>query len=315
MPVIAVIGEALIDLVAGGDGRADARPGGGPYNTARTLARLGAPVTFLGGIAGDGFGRVLRDRLAADGVVIGLSEPSAAPSTLAVAQIDQEGAASYRFYLAGTAAAEVSYPALRAALPDDVAAVHVGSLGLAAEPVGSAVERLVLTDVPRGALVMLDPNCRPGAVPGQAEYRRRVDAVARRADVVRASVADLACLYPDKSPAAAATAMLGLGVAVVLVTEGPHPARAFLPGTVLAAAVPRVAVVDTIGAGDAFGGGFLAWWMARGLTRADLRWPAMVSDALRTAAAVAALTCTRPGADPPALAEVRSGDWWPEPVV
>jgi len=313
--VIAVIGEALIDLVVGGDGRADQRPGGGPYNTARTLARLGAPVAFLGGMGGDGFGRVLRDRLVADGVAIGLSEPSAAPSTLAVAEVDQEGAASYSFYLAGTAAAEVGYPALRAALPEDVAAVHVGSLGLAVEPVGSAVERLVLTDVPPSALVMLDPNCRPGAVPDKADYLRRMEAVAGRADVVRASVADLAYLYPDKSSAAAATALLGLGVAAVLVTEGAHPARAFLPGTVLAADVPRVSVVDTIGAGDAFGGGFLAWWMARGLTTADLRRPAMVSDALRTAAAVAALTCTRPGADPPALTEVRSGDWWREPVV
>jgi fructokinase len=313
--VIAVIGEALIDLVVGGDGRADARPGGGPYNTARTLARLGAPVAFLGGMGGDGFGRVLRDRLAADGVAIGLSEPSAAPSTLAVAEVDQEGAASYSFYLAGTAAAEVGYPALRAALPEDVAAVHVGSLGLAVEPVGSAVERLVLTDVPPSALVMLDPNCRPGAVPDKAEYLRRMEAVAGRADVVRASVADLGYLYPDKPSAAAATALLALGVAAVLVTEGSHPARAFLPGTVLTADVPRVSVVDTIGAGDAFGGGFLAWWMARGLTRADLRRPAMVSDALRTAAAVAALTCTRPGADPPALTEVRSGDWWPEPVA
>jgi fructokinase len=313
--VIAVFGEALIDLVVSADGRVDARPGGGPYNAARALARLGAPVTFLGRLAGDGVGRLLRDRLVADGVTIGLSEPSAAPSTLAVADLDQAGAASYAFHLAGTAAADADYPALRAALPDGVAAVHAGSLGLLMEPAGSAVERLILTDVPASALVMLDPNCRPAAVADHAAYRERVEAIARRADIVKASAADLAYLYPDKPPAEAAAVLLALGAAVVLVTQGPHPARAFLPDTVLAANVPRVTVADTIGAGDAFGAGFLAWWMARGLTRADLRWPAMVSDALRTAAAVAALTCTRPGADPPALAEVRSGDWWPEPVI
>jgi fructokinase len=313
--MIAVAGEALIDLVVSGDGRVDARPGGGPYNAALAAARLGAPVTFLGRLAGDGFGRVLRDRLVAEGVAIGLPAPSAAPSTLAVADVDADGLASYRFYLAGTSAGDADYPALRAALPDGAAAVHVGSLGLVVEPAGSAVERLVLTDVPASALVMLDPNCRAAAVADKAAFLRRVAAIARRADIVRVSAADLAYLYPDKSPAAAAAALLAFGVAVVLVTDGPHPARAFLPGTVLAAVVPTVEVVDTIGAGDAFGGGFLAWWTARGLTRADLRWPAMVSDALRTAAAVAALTCTRPGADPPALAEVRYGDWWPEPVV
>jgi fructokinase len=313
--VIAVIGEALMDLVVSGDGRADARPGGGPYNTARALARLGAPVTFLGRLAGDGLGRQLRDGLVAEGIAIGLPEPSAAPSTLAVAEVDPDGVARYGFYLAGTAAADADYLALRAALPDGVTAVHVGTLGLVMEPAGSATERLLLTDVPDSALVVLDPNCRPAAVPDKAAYRRRIEAIARRADIVKASVTDLAYLYPDKSPAAAAAALLALGVAVVLVTEGPHPARAFLSGTVLAADVPRVPVVDTIGAGDAFGAGFLAWWIARGFGRADLRWPAMVSDALRTAAAVAAMTCTRPGADPPALTEVRSGDWWPEPVV
>lgn len=313
--MIAVVGEALIDLVVSDGGRVDARPGGGPYNTARALARLGAPVTFLGRLAGGGFGQVLRDRLAAEGVVIGLPEPSAAPCTLAVAQLDQAGAAGYVFYLTGTAAADADYRALRAALPDGVAAVHVGSLGLVMEPVGSAVERLVLTDVPESALVMLDPNCRPDAVTDKAAYLRRVEAIARRADIVKASAADLAYLYPDQSPGDAATALLAAGAVIVLVTDGPHPARAFLPDTVLAAGVPTVPVVDTIGAGDAFGGAFLAWWTDRGLDSADLRWPAMVSDALRTAAAVAALTCARPGADPPTLTEVRSGDWWPEPAV
>jgi fructokinase len=313
--MIAVVGEALIDLVVSGDGQADALPGGGPYNAARTLARLGAPVTFLGRLAGDGFGRMLRDRLLADGVALGLPEPSAAPSTLAIADVDHDGTASYRFYLTGTSAADADYPALRSALPDDVAAVHVGTLGLIMEPAGSAVERLVLADVPPGALVMLDPNCRAGAVADKPAYVRRVEAIARRADIVKASRADLGYLYPGKSPAGAAAALLALGATVVLVTDGPHPARAFLPGTVLATDVPRVKVADTIGAGDAFGGGFLAWWTALGLTRKDLKWPAMVSDALRTAAAVAALTCTRPGADPPALTEVRSGDWWPEPFI
>ena len=313
--MIAVAGEALIDLVVSDGGRADARPGGGPYNAARALARLGAPVTFLGRLADDGFGRLLRDGLVAEGVAIGVSEPSAAPSTLAVAEVDQTGVASYCFYLTGTAAGDLDYPTLRAALPGSVTAVHVGTLGLVMEPVGSAIEQLVLADVPENALVLFDPNCRPGAVADKAAYLRRIEAIARRADIVKASVADLAYLYPGKSPAKAAATLLALGAAVTVVTDGPHLARAFLPDTVLAADVPKVKVADTIGAGDAFGAAFLAWWTARGLSRADLRWPAMVSDALRTAAAVAALTCARPGADPPTLTEVRSGDWWPEPVI
>jgi fructokinase len=187
--------------------------------------------------------------------------------------------------------------------------VHVGSLGLVMEPVGAAIERLVLTDVPAGALVLLDPNCRPGAVADR--YRRRIAAIARRADIVKASVEDLACLYPGVPDGEAAATLLGTGPSLVLVTDGPRPARAFLPGAVLAEEVPEVTVADTIGAGDAFGGGFLAWWTAHGLGRAGLRRDDLVRQALKAAAAVAALTCARPGAAPPALAEVQTRNWWP----
>jgi len=311
--VIAVCGEALIDLIVSADGQVSAHPGGGPYNTALALARLGAATAFFGRLSGDRFGRLLRDGLVAHGAVLGVPEPSAAPTTLAVADLDQSGAASYGFHLLGTAAAGLAYPALRAALPADVDAVHVGTLGLVMEPAGAAIERLVRTDVPPSALVMLDPNCRPAAIADKAAYLRRVEGIVRRADIVKASREDLGYLYPERSPEQAAKGLLAAGSAVVLVTNGPHPARAFLPDTVLTAGVPRVDVTDTIGAGDAFGAGFLAWWLAHGLGPAELKWPALVGDALRTAAAVAALACTRPGADPPTLDEVRAGDWWAEP--
>ena len=309
--MIAVSGEALIDLVVRPGGRVDARLGGGPYNAARALARLGAATTFLERLADDAFGRQLRERLAADGVVLGVPEPTAKPTTLAVAALDEAGAASYRFYLEGTSAADLGYEMLRKSLPPDVTAVHVGSLGLLVEPIGGALERLVLTDMPATALVLLDPNCRPAAVGDHDVYRSRVGAVASRSDIVKASVEDLGYLYPGGPAAAAARALLDAGSALVLVTDGPRPARAFLPDAVLEEAVPSVTVVDTIGAGDAFGGGFLAWWTAHGLGRADLRRAGLVGQALKAATAAAALTCTRPGADPPDLAELRARNWWP----
>jgi fructokinase len=281
------------------------------------MARLGTETAFLGRLADDGFGRLLRERLTGEGVCLGMPEPSAKPSTLAVAALDQEGAASYSFYLDGTAAADLEYEALRKALPADVAAVHVGTLGLVMEPSGAAIERLVLTDVPADALVLLDPNCRPGAVTDHEDYRRRLNAIAGRADIVKASTEDLAYLYPGLPAEDAARALMRTGPSLVLVTDGPRSARAFLPDVVLAEEVPDVTVADTIGAGDAFGGGFLAWWTSHGLGRADFGRPAEVRDALvgkalRAAAATAALTCARPGADPPALSELQARDWWPE---
>jgi len=345
--VIVVAGEVLVDLIVGPDGVVDPRLGGGPYNAARTLARLGAPTTFFGGLADDRFGRLLRGALETEGVAIGVPAPSAAPTTLALVDLDEAGVASYAFYLSGTAAADLEYPALAAAfrailaearaadaadLVDDsvdgdatggradaaaagpAVAVHVGALGLVMEPIGSAVERLLLTDVPPDALVMLDPNCRPGAIADRAAYLGRIGRIAARADVVKASVDDLAYLYPGSPPAEAAESLLAAGPALVLVTDGPRPARAFLPGAVLTVEVPSVHVVDTIGAGDAFGGGFLAWWSANGRTRADLKRPPLVRSAVQAAAAAAAATCTRPGADPPTLADLIAAHAWPPPT-
>jgi fructokinase len=350
--VIVVAGEVLVDLVVRADGVVDARLGGGPYNTARTLARLGAATTFFGGLADDRFGRLLRGALETEGIAIGVPGPSAAPTTLALVDLDQSGVASYAFYLTGTAAADLDYPPLAAAfaailaearaaaaasmVPVDPAvtdatggravgpgadtagavaavAVHVGALGLVMEPIGSAVERLVLADVPPDALVMLDPNCRPGAIADRAAYLGRIGRIAARADVVKASVDDLAYLYPGNSAAEAAELLLAGGSALVLVTDGPRPARAFMPGAVLAVEVPAVEVVDTIGAGDAFGGGFLAWWSSNGLTRSDLNRPPLVRTAVKAAAAVAAATCGRPGADPPTLADLQASHAWPPP--
>jgi len=319
--VIVVAGEVLVDLVVSADGRVDARLGGGPYNAARTLARLGAATTFFGGLADDRFGRLLRAALHAEGVAIGVPAPSAAPTTLALVDLDQAGVASYAFYLTGTAAADLDYPPLAAAFAAILAqaraavAVHVGALGLVMEPIGSAVERLVLADVPPDALVMLDPNCRPGAIADRAAYLGRIGRIAGRADVVKASVDDLAYLYPGSPPAEAAELLLAAGPALVLVTDGPHPARAFLPDAVLTVEVPAVDVMDTIGAGDAFGGGFLAWWSANGLTRSDLKRPPLVRTAVQAAAAVSAATCSRPGADPPTLADLRASRAWPAPGV
>jgi fructokinase len=70
--VIVVAGEALVDLLVQPDGSIAAVPGGGPYNTARAIARLGPPVAWLGGLSSDRFGRLLETGLVADGVALQL---------------------------------------------------------------------------------------------------------------------------------------------------------------------------------------------------------------------------------------------------
>src|SRR6185436_12201113 len=85
--VIVVTGEALIDLVVGADGSETPHPGGGPYNAARTIARLGHEVAFLGCLSGDAYGELLRSHLVADGVRTDLVATTTRPTTVVRAEI------------------------------------------------------------------------------------------------------------------------------------------------------------------------------------------------------------------------------------
>jgi fructokinase len=301
--MIAVAGEALIDLVIDHDGVMRARPGGGPFNTARTISRLGQPCAFLGRLSDDSFGRDLSDRLREDGVTLALPDPVRAPSTLAMVNVDAGGSPQYRFYLAGTSACALDYAAASAALPGDLTALHAGTLALVMEPIATTIEQLI-SEASQDTLVMVDPNCRPGAIADEDGYRTRLARILRRTDVVKVSTEDLAYLRPDVAPQTAAASLLDQGPALVLLTDGPRAAYAFTQGLEISVDVPTVPVVDTIGAGDAFGGAFLAWWIGEGRTRSHLASADDISCALRMATRVAALNCTRIGADPPWATEL-----------
>ena len=299
--LIVVAGEALIDLVpAPGDALA-AHPGGGPFNTARTLGRLERPVAYLGRISTDRFGARLAELLAADGVLADAVVRTADPTTLALAEVDDAGVASYRFYDRGTSAPGLTEAAALEALPPAAAFLHVGTLGLVLEPMAAALEA-VARRLAGDALVMVDPNCRP-TIAG-AGYRERLDRVLALADVVKVSEEDLAFLAPGVPALDAARALLGGGPAVVLLTRGADGAVALARDREAAVPAPPVEVVDTIGAGDAFSGGWLAYWAEQDLGRAELADSERVVEATRFACLVAALTCARAGASPPRRSEL-----------
>jgi len=278
---IVVAGEALFDLVLRQDGSVDAHPGGGPFNAARTIGRLGTAVTFLGGVSTDGFGRRLRAMLEHDGAEHPEALITDAPTTLAVAELAGDGSATYRFYTDGTAAA-MPIPSL----PGAVDALLVGTLGLVIEPLATSVERLVAhTDTP----VLLDVNVRPSAIADEAAYRARLTRMLEHTYVLKASDDDLAWLAPGTDPVEAARR---LGAPTTLLTRGADGATVVTAGAKIEIPAPQVDVVDTIGAGDAFAGAFL--------TRRDEGAEAAAAFAAR----VAAITCTRAGADPPRAAEL-----------
>jgi fructokinase len=304
--MIVVAGESLIDLIVGPDGRVEAIPGGGPYNVARTLGRLGCAVSFLGRLSTDRFGSILRAGLAAEDVDLSLAQATDAPTLLAVAELDAGGGARYRFYIDGTAAPELSATELPDGLPATTTALHVGTLGLVLEPMAASIEAFV-AGIRADVLVVADPNCRPTAIRDPAGYRARLGRILGRVDIVKVSVDDLAWLEPLSDPLEAARRLLDRGPAAVLVTDGAHPVRLLTATGVTELTVPTVRVIDTVGAGDAFCAGFLAAWTRDGQDRADLANDEALAAATQFAIRVGALTTTRAGAEAPTLAEL-AGD-------
>jgi fructokinase len=296
--VIVVCGEALIDVIHNGDGTQRAVPGGGPFNAARALARLGVPTSFLGHLSDDQYGRELAELLRSDGASLDLATFGPERTTMARAHVDSEGLAEYQFVVQGTSAPQLTLSMLPERLSPDVNALHLGTLGMVLEPMASTLAEFIHRE--RDArVVMLDPNVRAGLIPDDV-YRERLRDAMSRSTIVKASEDDLVWMFPGVGYRDAAEQLLGSGVRLVVVTLG--SAGSFGAHRDLRISVEAVPahVVDTIGAGDAFGAALLAWLHDNGHLERDLT---LESDqllaALQYACAAAAITCSRAGANPP----------------
>jgi fructokinase len=305
--MILVCGEALIDLVADGDlldeeqpPRFTARPGGSPANVAVALGRLGTPVSFLGRVSRDRLGVLLTRHLTASAVDVSLVASTDDPTTLVVVTTDRSGEPTFDFHIAGTASATITPADVVRPLPDDIFAVVVGSISVAMEPTASTLEALMADEADRRVIVF-DPNVRPPLVADPDGYRARIERWVAASDIVKVSAADLAWLEPGTDPLDVATRWRAAGPELVVVTSGVGGAVGVTAGGSIRVDSPAVRVVDTVGAGDAFTAGLLHFLAREGHLRPGrLQFDAeVVEGALRFACAVAADTCTRPGADPP----------------
>ncbi|WP_326788446.1 carbohydrate kinase family protein [Streptomyces sp. NBC_00151] len=300
--MIVVAGEALIDLVPQDSGPlAELLPrrGGGPYNTAVALGRLGSPTAFCSRVSRDAFGEALLDGLVDAGVDVSSVQRGSEPTTLAVATIGADGSAAYSFYVEGTADRLFTAPDR---LPAGARAVSFGTCSLALEPGASAYEELMRTAAAQGVFTALDPNIRAGLIPDPDAYRARFKSWLPSVSLLKLSEEDARWLGGTPRE------WLAAGPSAVVITQGGDGLTAFTrDGAVHSVPGEPVDVVDTIGAGDTVNAALL-----HGLSARDALSPTALAELgprgwtglLRFAARAAAVTCSRAGAEPPYAREL-----------
>lgn len=301
-PEIFVIGEALTDIVATGSGTAEFA-GGSPMNVAIGLARLGHEVQLVTRIGSDARGAEIKRHVERSGARIFPGSVVDEPQSTATAVLDETGAANYEFDVRWSLDFVEDLP--------DTRLLHTGSIAAFLGPGASDVRRL-LAAAGEGCIVTFDPNIRPTLLGSADEARAVVEDLAGLASIVKLSDEDAEWLYGSVPLEQILDRLLQLGPALVIITRGGD-------GAILATANERViepgvavTVADTIGAGDSFMSAVIhrvASLLAGGVTPAAIR-DASAFDRRELerlgafAAACAAITVSRKGANPPALAEL-----------
>lgn len=297
-------GEALIDMLPRtttlGEPAFSPYAGGAVFNTAIALGRLGAPSAFFSGISNDMLGQILTDTLQASKVDTQYCARSDRPTTVAFVKL-VDGQATYAFYDENTAGRLLSQDQLPT-LPAAISTLFFGGISLVNDPAASTYEALQAREAAT-RVTMIDPNIRPGFIAGkEAEYRARIERMIARADIVKLSDEDLHWLQGAGDVSALARQLLEKGPKLIFITEGAAGARAITATQNRLVAATRVTVADTVGAGDTFNAGALtALHEAGALTKSALT---NLSDATLDAALTlgtksAAVTVSRPGANPP----------------
>lgn len=297
--MILVAGEALVDVFADGKDR----PGGSPFNVAIGLARLGSRVALATQISDDAHGRLLRRALERDGVATHHLRPSPHPSPTATISLEESGSPTYGF----TGLAELEVHPLRP-IGADVTCLHTGSYGIVSNRSSAALID-AFANAPRGVLCSLDPNIRLAMEPSAGRWRESVAAFAVHADLIKLSEEDVLTLYgSDTDVDSIARGWLTERCALVGLTRGERGATLFTRdgGRIDSRAYPT-ALVDTVGAGDAFQAALLAGLAGRSPLALKGLGLGFLQDLLDTAVKASALTCGRPGADPPTRSQLEAG--------
>lgn len=288
---VMVVGEALTDVVTRADSVVE-HPGGSPANVAYGLGRLGVSTALLTAIGPDERGNSIENHLHEAGVTLLPGSRSLARTASASAVIEADGSASYVFDIEWDPA-----PSVPAYVPK---ILHTGSIATFLSP-GAGVVRSLLEQAHDDCMVTYDPNIRPALLGSHAEAKVLFEDLVPLTDVVKLSDEDAKWLYPQKSLDDTAAHILGLGAGLTVITKGGDGSQFTTRTTSISIPAVKCTVADTIGAGDSYMSALILGFLSRGI---DGFTPAVLEKLGHTAAAAAAITVQRPGANPPTLEEL-----------
>jgi fructokinase len=304
--MVVTYGEALVDLIEQMDGSFAAMLGGSVCNFTLAAVRQGLPATYLNPLSVDSFGDRFARLLDAAGVTLASARRSALPTSLAVVTLDAQKVPSYAFHRTAVADRDIPADAAVAALPDAITLFHTGGLALVPDDIDATLQ-IAAAAAGMGALVSIDANLRPLAVPDLPRYAAGVRRALARAHLVKVSEEDLLYLgLTDRDPVAAARTLFdGTATQLVALTLGAHGAVLLARHAQVALPVlPGVTVVDTVGAGDCFQAGLVASLAQTDASALGAIDTSTMARALRYAIATASINVMRKGCNPPLRAEV-----------
>ena len=264
------------DIIAGGKGA----------NQALAARRAGAAVALVGAVGADGFAETALALLRADGVDLAALAIVDAPTGAAFISVDARGENAIVVASGANARTKAS----------QIAPLPLGSgdfLLLQREVPDAEGEIAARAARARGARVIL--NLAPAGAITEA-YLRTLDVLIMNEHEAQA-VSDTFQLGLSDPAAIAEAVDARFGIAAI-VTLGAEGAAGWSGGDVHRVSAPKVTVVDTTAAGDAFTGAFAA----------ALDCGLAFSEAMQDGAAAGSLACTKRGAQPslPRLAEIRA---------
>jgi 2-dehydro-3-deoxygluconokinase len=263
---VVAVGEVMVEMARGGDGRFGQSCGGDTFNTAVYLARAGIDVAYATALGDDPYSDSIVALASAEGVKtdLMLRVPGRQPG-LYLIETGPKGERRF-YYWRDTAPARDLFE-----LPDwsriaesllTARLIYFSGITLSLYNNAGLGRFLAILEVARkqGARVAFDGNFRPRGWKGDLPRTRTVFIEAlKRVDVALPTFDDEAVLWGDPSPEATVERLKAFGIDEIVVKNGPNSALVVSGAQYDFVPVPEVIEpVDTTAAGDTFNAGYMA---------------------------------------------------------